>query len=81
VKYGICFIIKIFLAPLAIEFRVRTVTSIFLYILRILVGDYILRMPTHTYNMIIPCTSDFLKLEDRRSSGRNKSALSLAQTF
>jgi hypothetical protein len=53
VKYGICFMIKIFLAALAIEFLVRTVTSIFLYILR---------MATHTYNTIIPCPSDFSQI-------------------
>jgi len=49
--------LKFFLAPLAIEFRIQTVTAKLLYILR---------MPTHTYNMIIPRTSDFLKLEDHR---------------
>ena len=33
-KYGVCFIIKIFLATLAIEFLVGTITSVFLYIFR-----------------------------------------------
>jgi hypothetical protein len=41
--------IKIFLAALAIEFLVRTVTSIFLYILR---------MAIHTCKRFIPCPSD-----------------------
>ena len=48
-KYGVCFIIKIFLAALAIEFLVGTVTSIFLYILR---------MAVYACNTIISCPSD-----------------------
>jgi hypothetical protein len=82
VKYGICFIIKIFLAALAIVFLVGTVTSIFLYILR---------MPTHTCNRIIR-PSDFSQIEHHHSSGRkatrlnttvsrNKLALILDETF
>jgi hypothetical protein len=52
-KYGVCFIIKVFPAALAIEFLVRTVTSIFLYILRI-AGLYLVHLI-------------FLKLEHHRS--------------
>ena len=49
-KYGVCFIIKVFPAALAIEFLVGTVTSIFLYILR---------MAIYTCNTIISWPSDF----------------------
>jgi hypothetical protein len=49
-KYGVYFIIKIFRATLAIEFLVGTITSIFLYILR---------MAIYAYNTIISCPSDF----------------------
>ena len=49
-KDGVGFIIKIFLAALAIEFLVGTVTSIFLYILR---------MAIYAYDTITSCPSDF----------------------
>ena len=49
-KYGVCFIIKIFLATLAIVFLVGTITSIFLYIFR---------MAIYTCNTIISSPSDF----------------------
>jgi len=83
-KYGVCFIIKIFLAALAIVFLVATVTSIFLYIFR---------MAIHTCNTIISCPSDFSQEISTPSfiikkcnkvdhiGIVNRSALSLAETF
>jgi hypothetical protein len=82
-KYGVCFIIKIFLAALAIVFLVATVSSIFLYIFR---------MAICTCNAIISCPSDFSQIStplfiikkcnkvDHRGIA-NRSALSVAETF
>jgi hypothetical protein len=50
VKYGVCFIIEIFLATLAIVFLVGTITPIFLYVFR---------MAIDTCNAIISSPSDF----------------------
>ena len=66
-KYGVCFIIKIFLAALAIEFLVGTATFIFLYIFR---------MAIYASNRVISVHLIFLsKLAHPRSSGRKATGL------